>query len=118
MENSNTAYTRSFDYEHFMRSAFRSERNFSKGIDNSVYLQLDYIERGVAVSNKNYPKQIEKIKTYLLKGIDKVSKWKLTETERLQVNRYASTIRQTIYEDTLHETIQALLTITQRFKNH
>jgi hypothetical protein len=96
MENSTTAYTRSFAYEHFMMRAFRSERNFSKGIDNSVYLQLDYIERGIALSNKSYPKQIEKIKTYLLKGIDKVSKWKLTEMERLQVNRYATIIRQTI----------------------
>lgn len=117
MENKNDFYARSFSYENFMRRAFRSERNFSKGIDNSVYHQLEYIEKGYALSNKNYPKQIQKIKAYLLKGIDKVLKWKLTEIERFQVYGYEKAIRETEDEYVLYNSIRGLLDATQRFRD-
>ena len=117
MENQNDFYARSFSYENFMRRAFRSERNFSKGIDNSVYLQLEYIEKGYALSNKNYPKQIKKIKGYLQKGIEKVMKWKLTDVEKLQVSQYERAIKDTEDEYVLYNSIRGLLDVTQRFRD-
>jgi hypothetical protein len=111
-------YTRSFSYENFMRRAFKSERNFSKGIDNSVYLQLHYIANGYSLSSKNYSKQFEKVRKLLLKATDKVLKWKLTDIERSEVEYNARLIFKTSDEEVLHQAINSLIDTTQRFKEY
>ena len=111
-------YTQSFSYENFMRRAFKSERNFSKGIDNSVYLQLYYITNGYSLSTKNYSKQFEKIRKLLLKGTDKVLKWKLTEPERAKVEYNAMLILKTFDEEVFNQAINSLIVATQRFKEY
>jgi hypothetical protein len=111
-------YARSFSYENFMRRAFKSERNFSRGIDNSVYLQLHYIANGHSLSTKNYSKQFEKIRKFLLKGTDKVLKWKLTDIERSEIEYNASLIFKTSDEEGFHQAINSLIDATQRFKEY
>jgi hypothetical protein len=111
-------YTRSFSYENFMRRAFKSERNFSKGIDNSVYLQLYYITNGYSSSTKNYSKQIEKIRKLLLRGTEKVLKWKLTELERVEVEYNARLIERASDEEVFYQAINSLIVVTQRFKEY
>ena len=62
MTKNQSFYARSFSYENFMKRAFRSDRNFSRGIDSSVYELLDHITNGRYKTRKEYPKQIQKIK--------------------------------------------------------
>ena len=111
-------YCRSFSYENFMKRAFRSDRNHSRGIDSSVYELLDHIEHGRYKTVKEYPRQIERIKTYLDKGVVKVLKWRLTEDERRTVMYYARRIQSTTDEEVLYECINGLLETTQRFRDY
>ncbi|RQO75593.1 hypothetical protein DBR43_09660 [Pedobacter sp. KBW06] len=110
------SYDRSFLYENFMRRAFRTGRDFSKGIDGSHYQQLERISNGTSLIRTSYAKQMQKIKNYLSKGIQKVLKWKLTDQERSRIIFYASQIESTEYEDTLYVSIEGLINVTARFK--
>jgi hypothetical protein len=111
-------YGDSFLYENFMKRAYRSDRNFSKGIDNSVFRLLEHIENGHYGKKSDYPKQVQKLKNYLVKAIEKVQKWKLTAVETSQVDRYAAMIHQAYDGDDLAEAIDGLLKATQRFKEY
>ena len=115
MTTSNS-YSRSFAYENFMSRAFRSPRNFAKGIDNSIFQQLEIIADGKSLTSTSYAKQMQKVKTYLGKAIDRVLKWKLTDQERSSVICHARLISQANHDDSLHESIIGLLEATQRLK--
>ena len=99
-----------------MSRAFRSPCNFSKGIDNSIFQQLEIIAEGKSLTSTSYAKQMKKVQTYLAKGIDKVLKWKLTDQERSSIMYNARLIDHANHGDSLHELIMALIEATQRFK--
>jgi hypothetical protein len=109
-------YSDSFLYEAFMKRAHRSDRNFSKGIDNSVFRLLEHIENGHYGKTSDYPNQLQKIKNYLAKAVAKVQNWKLTMEERSQVNHYLAMAEQAGDGDDLATAIDGLIEATQRFK--
>jgi hypothetical protein len=111
-------YGDSFLYEAFMKRAHRSDRNFSKGIDNSVFRLLEHIENGHHGKKTDYPKQLQKLKVHLGKAIEKVQRWKLNTEEQSQVNYYASLVAQAADGDGLAAAIDGLLEATQRFKEY
>ena len=47
----------------FMKRAYRSDRNFRRGIDNSVFRLLEHIENGHYGKKSDYPRQVQKLKT-------------------------------------------------------
>lgn len=98
-----------------MMRAFRTERNFTKGIDNGIYLQLYNIESGLSLTPRHYSKQFEKVRAYLLRATAKMLKWKLTEQERLLIARFTGQIENAAFEETLYNAINGLLDATQRF---
>lgn len=100
-----------------MMRAFKSERNFSKGIDNAFYLRLYNISKGYYLTRKHYPKHFEKIRMLLLKATYKISKWKLTENERFRVQRFSIQISEATSEDCFFQAINGLLDATQRFRD-
>lgn len=99
-----------------MSRAFRSPRNFAKGIDNSIFQQLEIIAEGKSLTSTSYTKQMQKVKTYLGKAIDQVLKWNLTDQERSVVIFHAELINHAICDDNLYESILQLLSATQRLK--
>jgi hypothetical protein len=101
-----------------MSRAFRSPRNFSKGIDNTIFQQLEIIAEGKSLTSTSYAKQMQTVKTYLGKAIDKVLKWKLTDQERSSVIYHARLISETNDDDRLSESIIGLLEATQRLKEN
>lgn len=104
-------------YEAFMRRAYQTiERNHAKGIDNSVYRQLYFVKSGHSLTVKSYDKQLDKVKGYLLKGVGKVLKWKLTAEERAQVEYQARILENRADEEDVYQAIVELLDSTQRFK--
>jgi hypothetical protein len=111
-------YGDSFLYEAFMKRAHRSERNFSKGIDNSIFRLLEHIENGDHGKKTDYPKQVQKLKAYLGKAIEKVRKWKLNTAELAQVDHNAVIIARASNGDELAAAIERLLEATQRFKDY
>jgi len=111
-------YGDSYLYEAFMKRAHRSERNFSRGIDNSKFRLLEHIENGDYGKKTNYPKQVQKLKAYLGKAIEKVRKWKLNTTESAQVDHNAVLIARASHGDELAAAIEGLLEATQRFKEY
>jgi hypothetical protein len=116
MTTTQKQYMDSFLYEGFMRRAHHSDRDFSKGIDNSVFRLLEHIDNGHYGKPKDYPKQVVKIKNYLSKAIDKVRKWKLTPEERAAVDHYAAKMIQATDGDGLAAAVDGLLKTTQRFQ--
>lgn len=98
-----------------MRRAHRSDRNHSRGIDNSVFLLLNYIDRGHYGKPKDYPKQVAKIKNYLFKAIEKVLKWKLNPDERQAVTFAERELHYANDEGALANLLNKLLDATQRF---
>lgn len=99
-----------------MSRAFRSPRNFAKGIDNSIFQQLEIIAEGKSLSSTSYIKQMQKVKTHLGKAIDKVLNWNLTDQERSIVIYHAELIKYAICNNSLYESILELLSATQRLK--
>jgi len=83
----------SFKYEALMKRAYRSDRNFSKGIDNSVFRLLEHIENGHYGKSSDYPKHVEKIKGYLSKAIAKIRLWRLTTQELYTINHFSDLMR-------------------------
>jgi hypothetical protein len=115
MTTDQKSYADSYKYEIFMRRAHRSDRNFSKGIDNSVFLLLNHIDRGHYGKPKDHPKQVLKIKNLLLKAIEKVLKWKLSPEELRSVKFYEGRVQAAYDEAALAYAIEGLLNTTQRF---
>jgi len=111
-------YGDSFLYETFMKRAYRSDRNFSKGIDNSVFRLLEHIENGHHGKKADYPKQLQKLKFYLTKAIEKVQRWKLNAEEQSKINYYSALVDQAADGDDLATAIEGLIEATQRFKKY
>jgi hypothetical protein len=111
-------YMDSYLYEALMKRAFRSERNFGRGIDNSVFRLLEHIENGHYGKPADYPKQVRKIKEYLAKAVAKIQLWKLTDNERADVGLYAGMALNAAEGDGLATAIDGLLNATQRFKEY
>jgi hypothetical protein len=118
MTRSQKQYGDSYLYEAFMKRAHRSDRNFSKGIDNAVFRLLEHIENGHYGKKSDYPKQVQKIKALLAKAIEKVQKWKLNPAESSQVSYHAALVQQAHDGDGLAAAIDGLLEATQRFKEY
>lgn len=108
----------SHKYEALMKRAYRSDRNFEKGIDNSVFRLLEHIENGHYGKAADYPKQVQKIKNYLAKAVAKIQQWKLTSQEAIDVKHYSLMVQQSREGDGLAVAIDGLLDATQRFKEY
>ncbi|MFD2871971.1 hypothetical protein ACFS5N_05795 [Mucilaginibacter ximonensis] len=118
MTTNQKSYSDSYRYEAFMKRAHRAERDFSRGIDNSVFRLLNDIDCGYYGKPRDYPKQVIKIKNYLFRAIDKVLKWKLNPDERRAVTFYESQLSVANDENSLADVIAGLLDATQRFVNY
>jgi len=101
-----------------MKRAYRSDRNFSKGIDNGEFRLLEHIENGHYGKKSDYPKQLQKLKNYLAKAVTLVQQWPLNADERQGINRYAISVHQALDGDELAAAIDHLLEATQRFKEY
>jgi hypothetical protein len=118
MIESQKSYSDSYRYEAFMKRAHRAERDFSRGIDNSVFRLLNDIDCGYYGKPKDHPKQVIKIKNYLFKAIAKVLKWKLNPDERRTVTFYEGQLPGANDESSLADIVAGLLDATQRFVNY
>jgi hypothetical protein len=115
MTTDQKSYADSHLYEIFMKRAHRSDRNFSRGIDSSVFLLLHHIDGGHYGKPKDYPKQVEKIKNHLFKAIAKVMKWKLNPAERQAITLAERQLPYANDEGSLADVLNKLLDATQRF---
>ncbi|WP_454802073.1 hypothetical protein [Mucilaginibacter phyllosphaerae] len=105
-------------YEAFMKRVYRMTGNVKTGCDSGEFRLLEFIENGYYGKKGDYPGQVRKLKAYLAEAIELVQKWKLSLTEREEVDRYAADIRQAPDGDGLAEAIDGLLEATQRFKDY
>lgn len=60
MTSAQKQYGDCFLYENFIKRAHRSDRNFSKAIDNSVSRLLEHIENGHAHKAGGYTSNLKK----------------------------------------------------------
>lgn len=113
------AYGSSFCYETFIRRAFKCDRDMKHGAHNSFLQNLIETEMNLSHTNKlaSPDKQIEKIKSYLFKALDKYDTFPLTEAEREVFVR----LRQDV--TTAHTSIHIIdlceegVEVTQRFRD-
>ncbi|MGK6349656.1 hypothetical protein [Parapedobacter sp. DT-150] len=100
-----------------MKRAYRTaERNHAKGIDNSVYRHLYYIPNGFSLTEKNYDKQLEKVKRFLLKATDRFLRFRLASEEERGILQCRKILLHSSDEDVVYDCIVNLLEATQRFK--
>ncbi|MDB5006265.1 MAG: hypothetical protein JWP45_658 [Mucilaginibacter sp.] len=118
MTRSQKQYSDSYLYEAFMTRAYRASRDMKNGTDNGEFRLLEHIENGYYGKKTDYPKQVEKLKVYLLKAVQKVQKWKLDPAESEQVSYHATMVQQADDGDALATAMDGLLEATQRFKEY
>lgn len=116
MTRSQRQYSDSYLYEAFMTRAYRASRDLKKGTDNGEFRVLEHIENGRCGTPADYPKQMKKLKMLIMKGVEKVLKWKLTIAERSQVIRFADMAEKAYDGDDLAVALRGLLDATHRLK--
>ena len=104
-------------YVILMKRAYKTaERNHAKGIDDSVYRHLYFIPNGYSLTEKSYDRQLEKVKSFLFKAVDKILKFKLNSEEEITILKIHRMISYTSDEDVVYDCILKLLDATKRFK--
>lgn len=114
MENS---YSIAFPYETLIRRAHKSNDRTRNGADVAVMRNLIDKERGTA-GTANLPsaeKQLEKVRGYIGKALDKILKWKLTDEERAVVEEQRRRLDYVGGSADLLAIVNSALAATQRF---
>ncbi|MES2138652.1 MAG: hypothetical protein V4511_03020 [Bacteroidota bacterium] len=79
-------YGSGMPFETFMRRALRtSDRSIRKGTCSSIYETLLRIDNGTALVKISYGKQLERVKSCLIKGFDAFLKRKLKPNEEVEL---------------------------------
>ncbi len=114
------AYTKGLKYEFFIRRALKSKQDFSKGADVSYMRNLINTENGMDLSRLvgSHEKQLEKIRKFMDKALDKYLKLKLTAEERLILERLKEELTYSFDSEALMAIVNEGLEATQRFKEH
>lgn len=114
------AYSDGIKYEFFIRRALKSNQDFSKGADVSYMRNLINTEKGIDLSRLvgSQEKQIEKIRKFMNKALDKYLKLKLTAEERLILERLREQLAHSFDSQALMAIVNEGLETTQRFKEH
>ena len=111
-------YTKSMLYEVFIRRAHQCERQRRNGADNSFMQNIMRKESGGASANRlpSLEKQMEKVKGYMEKALDKFLKRKLSEEEAAVLSSLKARLASAHSATALMEIVEEGLAVTDRFK--
>lgn len=115
---SNDFYSDAMPYEWFICRAHNCLRQSRNGADMSFMRNLMFAEAGSnAVSHlPKYDKQLEKVKGYMDKALDKFLKRKLTAEEKSKINELKERLVMAYSTSALMQIVEEGLEVTQRFK--
>ncbi len=114
------AYVQGSSYEVFICRAHKKERHQAKGADGSYMKNLIDTESGQDLRRLvgSYEKQLEQIKKYMDKALDKYLKLKLTADERATIGRLKMSLVHAGDSQSLMAIVEAGIDATQRFKEY
>lgn len=113
-------YAQGLQYEFFMRRALKVRQDHSKGADDSYMRNLINTENGMDLTRLvgSHDKQMEKIKKFMGKALDKYLKLKLTPDERSTLEGLQQKLAVAYDSRSLMQIVEVGLETTQRFKEH
>lgn len=110
-------YQNSVFYETFIRRAHKSEKTPRNGADALLMASLINHEKGKARTG-NHEKQLEKVKGYIEKALEKFLRLKITEEEARDLQRLKSDLSSAYTSSQLMRIVEKGLEITRRFKDY
>lgn len=113
------SYTKGMLYEILVTRANKGQKTIRNGADSSLMTNLIDSETGV----KQYKlptteKQFEKVKGHLANSLDKFLKMKLTDMEKLEVEKCKTDLSNTYSSGQLMTIVERALEATRRLKNN
>lgn len=110
------AYGHGSSYEIFIRRAFNCDLG-QHGAENSYFKFLLMADLGKNYLSKPYNKQLEQVKSYLVKAIDKYLKRKPTQTESAFLEDMKGNVLDAHLASDIVPFIEAGLEVTRRYKD-
>ncbi len=104
-------------YEYFIRRAHKSLKTTRNGADALLMQSLMNLENGT-VRRGSPERQLEKVKSYIGKALDKFLKLKLTEDEKAGLLQLKANLEPAFSSEQLMQIITKGLDLTQRFKDY